>query len=161
MTLLIICWWSAFVNMTYPNSLGIVCFTWPTTFAHTWVCLVFITIWVHSWECVSYECHSSSVEAEAKLKTSARGCFVYCVWLTLSHKLMTPEFLSSPTILSLELQTHLLSHPLGIFMWTSFRLPKHVASETELIFHPSLPTQRLFSSVLYIFINCTIIHPVR
>lgn len=45
------------------------------------------------------------------------------VWLTFSHKLMTPEFLSSPTILSLELQTYLLSHPPGIFMWMSYSSP--------------------------------------
>lgn len=66
--------------MSYENSVRNLCFIWPAAFARVHVDLLFITIWVYAWEYVSYECHWSSVVAEAKLKTSAWGYFVYfCV----------------------------------------------------------------------------------
>ena len=63
--------------MTYENSLGVLCFIWSTTFVHMCMCWVFIKIWIYSWECVSYECHSSSLLAEKRLKTSVQGYIIY------------------------------------------------------------------------------------
>ena len=66
--------------MSYENSVRNLCFIWPAAFVRMHVYLLFVTIWVYAWEYVSYECHWSSVVAEAKLKTSAWGYFVYfCV----------------------------------------------------------------------------------
>ena len=109
--------------MSYKNSVRNLCFIWPAAFVRMHVYLLFVTIWVYAWEYVSYECHWSSVVAEAKLKTSAWGYFVYfCVVNSLPQ--VDASWISAiTTILSLELQSHLLSHPQGMFTWLSYSCP--------------------------------------
>ena len=130
--------------MIHRNSLRILCFIWPAAFVHMHVCLLFITIWVYSWDYVSYECHSSSVTAEAKLKTSAWCYFVYfCVVNFLPQ--IDDSWISAITHNPFSgTAKSFIKPPTGHLYVAVLHLPKHVMSETELIFYLMPPTQLLF-----------------
>ena len=130
--------------MSYENSVRNLCFIWPAAFVRMHVYLLFVTIWVYAWEYVSYECHWSSVVAEAKLKTSAWGYFVYfCVVNSLPQ--VDASWISAITHNPFSgTSESFIKPPTGHLYVDVLQLPKRVMFETELIFYLIPPTQLLF-----------------
>lgn len=127
--------------MSYKNSLRILCFIWPAAL-FICMCICFSLQSEYTPGNMSHECHSSSVTAEAKLKTSAWGSFVYfCVVNSVPQ--VDDSWISAITHNPLSgTAESFIKPPTGHV--DVLQVPKHGMSETELIFYLIRPTQLLF-----------------
>lgn len=144
--------------MSYENSVEI-CAIWPAAFARVHVDLLFITIWVCAWEYVSYECHWSSVVAEAKLKTSAWGLFCILLCSELSPQ-VDASWISAITHSPFSgTSESFIKPPTGHLYVDVLQLPKHVTVWNWTHFLSYSPNPTALYSVWYIFTDYIIIHP--